>query len=279
MSRAIEETAKSPLRHVDPVWDRVRREAEDAARSEPILASYLHAAVLNHKTFESALSYHLAEKLGNDQVGAMLLRQVFDEAYAHTPEIAETVRADVVAVFDRDPACDTYLQPLLYFKGFQALEAYRVAHWCWEQKRISMAYYLQSRISEVYGVDIHPNARIGRGVMMDHATSIVIGETAVVGDDVSMLHSVTLGGTGKEDGDRHPKIGSGVLLGAGAKVLGNIIVGECARVAAGSVVTKDVPAHCTVAGVPAKVIGCAGCDEPARAMNQVYDTDEPDYSI
>lgn len=280
MSRSVETDPAGAVRHVDPVWHRVRHEAQDAARNEPILASYLHAAVLNHRSFESALSYHLAEKLGNDQVGAMLLRQVFDEAYEHTPEIAETVRADLVAVFDRDPACDTFLQPLLYFKGFQALEGYRVAHWCWTQGRISMAYYLQSRISEVYGVDIHPNARIGRGVMMDHATSIVIGETAVVGDDVSMLHSVTLGGTGKEDGDRHPKIGNGVLLGAGAKVLGNITVGHCARVAAGSVVTREVPPNTTVAGVPAKVVGKAGCPEPARSMNQILeDLDGSDYEI
>lgn len=275
MSRPVESGAESTLREVDPVWHRVRHEAREAAQNEPILASYLHAAILNHRSFESALSYHLAQKLGNEQVSAMLLQQVFDEAYEHTPEIAETVRADLIAVFDRDPACDMFLQPLLFFKGFQALEGYRVAHWCWHQGRLPLAYYLQSRISELYGVDIHPAARIGRGVMMDHATSIVIGETAVVGDDVSMLHSVTLGGTGKEDGDRHPKIGNCVLLGAGAKVLGNITVGHCARVAAGSVVTKDVPPNTTVAGVPARIVGEAGCPEPARSMNQILeDLDE-----
>jgi len=277
MSQQID-TSRDGLAQVDPVWSRIRREAEEWATSEPLLASYLHAAILNHRTFESSLSYHLAEKLANDQVGAMLLQQVFDEAYDHTPEIAETVRADVVAVFDRDPACDFFLQPLLYFKGFQAIEGYRVAHWCWTQDRIAMAYHLQSRISEVFGVDIHPNARIGRGVMMDHATSVVIGETAVVGNDVSMLHSVTLGGTGKEDGDRHPKIGNGVLLGAGAKVLGNISVGDCSRVAAGSVVTKDVPKNTTVAGVPAKVIGTSGCPEPARLMDQMVGCGEEDGS-
>ncbi len=272
MSRPVE-TPGSKLAKVDPVWERIRSEAEESARTEPILASYLHAAILNHRSFESSLAYHLAEELGNKQAGAMLLQQVFDEAYEHTPDIADMARADLMAVYDRDPACEYYLQPLMYFKGFQALQCYRVGHWSWQQGRKAMAYHLQSRISEAYGVDIHPNAEIGRGVMMDHATSIVIGETAVVGDDVSMLHSVTLGGTGKEDGDRHPKIDRGVLLGAGAKVLGNIHVGECARVAAGSVVTKDVPAHCTVAGVPAKVIGCADCKEPAREMNQVVDED------
>jgi len=272
MSRPVE-TPGAHLAQLDPVWDRIRREAEDSAHAEPILASYLHAAVLNHRTFESALAYHLAEELGNKQAGAMLLQQVFDEAYEHSPDIAEMARVDIMAVYDRDPACDYYVQPLMYFKGFQALQCYRVAHWCWTRGRVAMAYHLQSRISEAYGVDIHPNAKIGRGVMMDHATSIVIGETAVVGDDVSMLHSVTLGGTGKEDGDRHPKIGRGVLLGAGAKVLGNITVGECARVAAGSVVTKDVPANRTVAGVPAKIIGTTGCEEPARAMDQMLDDD------
>lgn len=277
MSQSIK-PAGSELSQVDPVWDRMRREAKAWARDEPLLASYLHAAILNHRTFESSLSYHLAEKLANEQVSAMLLQQVFDDAYDHTPEIAETVRADLVAVFDRDPACDFFLQPLLYFKGFQAIEGYRVAHWCWTQGRVSMAYHLQSRISEVFGVDIHPNAKIGRGVMMDHATSVVIGETAVVGDNVSMLHSVTLGGTGKEHGDRHPKIGCGVLLGAGAKVLGNITVGDCSRVAAGSVVTKEVPPNTTVAGVPAKIIGESGCPEPARAMDQMVGCGEEDGS-
>lgn len=268
MSQSVD-TSASHLSKVDPVWARLRQEAEASAAAEPILASYLHAAILNHRSFESSLAYHLAEELGNKQAGAMLLQQVFDEAYEATPDIADMARADLMAVVDRDPACDFFLQPLLYFKGFQALQCYRVAHWCWEQDRLAMAYHLQSRISEAYGVDIHPNAKIGRGVMMDHATSIVIGETAVVGDDVSMLHSVTLGGTGKEDGDRHPKIGRGVLLGAGAKVLGNIHVGDCSRVAAGSVVTKDVPNNTTVAGVPAKVIGESGCPEPARSMDQM----------
>ena len=172
-----------------------------------------------------------------------------------------------MATFDRDPACHRYLQPLLFFKGFQAVQAYRLGHWLWLNGHKNLAYQVQMRVSEVFGVDIHPAARIGRGIMIDHAHSIVIGETAVVGDNVSMLHSVTLGGTGKEDGDRHPKIGDGVLIGAGAKVLGNIRIGSCSRIAAGSVVLEDVPACKTVAGVPARIVGEAGCAQPAIEMD------------
>ena len=191
------------------------------------------------------------------------------------PSIGDAIRADILAVFDRDPACDRYIDPFLYFKGFQAVQNYRMAHRLYHMGRKDFAFYLQSRSSMVFGVDIHPGAKVGRGIMIDHAHSIVIGETAVVGDNVSMLHSVTLGGTGKDDGDRHPKIGSGVLLGAGAKVLGNIKIGECSRVASGSVVLHDVPASRTVAGVPAKVVGYAGCSEPSLAMDHRLDTVEP----
>lgn len=251
----------------DPTWSRIRREAEEMAAQEPLLASYVHAIVLKHSKFEDALSYQLAAKLSSTEVPAMLLREVFDEAFTSDPEIGAAVRADIVAVNERDPACQTYLEPLLYFKGFHALQSYRVAHWLWQQQREQVALYLQNRISEAFAVDIHPAARIGRGIMIDHATSVVIGETAVVDDDVSMLHEVTLGGTGKETGDRHPKVRQGVLLGAGAKILGNVIIGEGSRVGAGSVVLKDVPAHCTVAGVPAKVVGCAGCDRPSEKMD------------
>ncbi len=265
------ETEDTPLAMVDPVWARLRQEARGVADQEPMLASYVHATVLNHDCLESALSYHLAQKIRKDDAPAMLLRQVIDQAYDADAAIGGAVRADLVAIHERDPACCSYLQALLYSKGFHALQTYRVAHWLWHQDRKPMAYFFQSRVTEAFGVDIHPAARIGRGIMMDHATSIVIGETAVVEDDVSMLHEVTLGGTGKETGDRHPKIRRGVLIGAGAKVLGNIEVGENARVAAGSVVTKPVPAGCTVAGVPAKVIGCAGDPAPSRAMNQCFD--------
>jgi serine O-acetyltransferase len=251
----------------DPIWSRIRHEAEAMAAEEPILASYIHATVLKHRRLEDALSFHLAAKLGNGEVRPMLLREVFEEALDQDPDIGAAVRADIVAVNERDPACESYLQPLLYFKGFHALQSYRVAHWLWRQERKQVALYLQNRISETFGVDIHPAARIGRGIMIDHATGVVIGETAVVDDDVSMLHEVTLGGTGKETGDRHPKVRQGVLIGAGAKILGNVVIGEGSRVGAGSVVLSDVPPHSTVVGVPAKVVGCAGCDRPAEKMD------------
>jgi len=198
-----------------------------------------------------------------------ILREIADEAFADDPALGQAARADLMAVFDRDPACHRYLQPLLFFKGYQAVQAYRVGHWLWQSGHRDLAYFVQMRVSEHFGVDIHPAARVGKGLMIDHAHSIVIGETAVVGDNVSMLHSVTLGGTGKEDGDRHPKIGNGVLIGAGAKVLGNIHVGYCSRIAAGSVVLHDVPPCTTVAGVPARVVGEAGCAQPAINMDQV----------
>jgi serine O-acetyltransferase len=178
-------------------------------------------------------------------------------------------RADIVAVRERDPACHRYIDPVLFFKGFQAIMTHRVAHWLWREGRRDLALYLQMRMSEVFTVDIHPGARLGKGIMIDHAHAIVIGETAVVGDDVSMLHAVTLGGTGKEDGDRHPKIGNGVLIGAGAKILGNIKVGACSRIASGSVVLTDVPSCKTVAGVPARVVGDAGCSSPSRSMDHI----------
>ncbi|MFO1350078.1 MAG: serine O-acetyltransferase [Gammaproteobacteria bacterium] len=251
----------------DPVWSRIQKEAATLVADEPILASYVHTTVLKHERLEAALSYHLAQKLGSMELRAMLLREVFDEALRDDPDIGAAARADIVAVNDRDPACKGYLVPLLYFKGFQALQSYRVAHWLWKQGRNHMALYLQNRISEIYAVDIHPAARIGRGIMIDHATGLVIGETVVIDDDVSLLQEITLGGTGKESGDRHPKVRRGVLIGAGAKILGNIVIGEGSRVGAGSVVLADVPPHCTVVGVPAKVVGCVGCDNPARQMD------------
>ncbi|MEE8444331.1 MAG: serine O-acetyltransferase [Alphaproteobacteria bacterium] len=262
----------------DPVWSDIVDEAKAMAAQEPDLAGFLHAVVLNHERLEQALSFRLSQKLGSAELSSLLMRQVFDGALAASPDIGEAARADAVAVNSRDPACRSYLDPLLYFKGFHALQAYRIAHWLWNQGRTSMALYLQNRISEVFGVDIHPAALIGRGIFIDHATSIVIGETAVVEDDVSMLHEVTLGGTGKETGDRHPKVRKGAMISAGAKILGNIEVGESARVGAGSVVLKDVPAHSTVAGVPAKVVGIAGADQPSHEMDQNF-LDQPDYSI
>jgi len=255
------------------VWAQMRVEAVQAAAEEPLLASYLHASILHHDRIEDALSYHLAQKLGHGDLSALQLREVIREAYATDPTIAEQALRDMRVVRERDPACKTYLQPFLFFKGFGGLQSYRIAHWLWTQEREVLAYHLQSRVSELFSVDIHPNAKIGGGVFIDHAHGIVIGETAVVEDDVSMLHSVTLGGTGKAGGDRHPKIRRGVLIGAGAKVLGNIEIGEDARIAAGSVVLDNVPARCTVAGIPAKPVGgeCGKGTRPAQEMDQRFD--------
>lgn len=256
-------------RNLDPVWNRIREEAAQVARDEPLMASIVHATVLNHKTLEDALGYRIAQKLSSEDMPSLLIREMCDQAYADQPQIGEAARADIVAVFERDPFCDRMIQPLLYFKGFIGLQAYRIAHWLWQQGRRDLAMFIQMRVSQLFSMDINPAARIGRGIMIDHAHQIVIGETAVVGNDVSMLHGVTLGGTGKETSDRHPKIGDGVLIGAGAKVLGNITVGRCSRIAAGSVVLKDVPECKTVAGIPARIVGEAGCDRPSHSMNQL----------
>ncbi|MCT4609974.1 MAG: serine O-acetyltransferase [Pelagimonas sp.] len=263
----VEKRAK--LAELDPVWARIRQEAEEAVSDEPLLGGMVHYSVLHHPTLERALSYRVSLKLANGEMSEQILREICDEAYGEAPELAMSARADIVATFERDPACNRFLQPMLFFKGFQAIQAYRVANWLWHRGRKDLSYFFQMRSSEVFGIDIHPAARLGKGIMIDHAHSIVIGETAVVGDNVSMLHSVTLGGTGKEDEDRHPKIGDGVLIGAGAKVLGNIKVGHCSRIAAGSVVLKEVPPCTTVAGVPAKIVGEAGCDQPSIEMDQL----------
>lgn len=255
----------------DPIWSALRAQAQTLADTEPALASLAHAVILNHARLEDALSYYLAKKIGCEDVSPMLTREIFEAAMKTDPEIGASVRADLSAIFERDPACHSYLQAFLFFKGFHALQCYRMAHWLWHQDRAPLAYFIQSRVSELFAVDIHPAAKIGRGVMMDHATGIVIGETAVVEDDVSIMHDVTLGGTGKESGDRHPKIRRGVLLSMGAKVLGNIEVGEYSRVGAGSVVLKSVPAGCTAVGVPATLINCAGVERPSQEMNQVID--------
>ena len=253
----------------DPVWDRVRRDAEAAARAEPELAALMFANILNHSRLEHAVCHRVAQRLDHDNVNADLIRQTFLSIADRQPEYGAIIRADLSAVHDRDPACARLIDPLLYFKGFHALETYRFAHSLWHEGRRDFALYLQSQSSMVFGIDIHPAAKIGRGIMLDHGSGIVIGETAEIGDNTSLLHSVTLGGSGKEMGDRHPKVGRGVMIGAGAKILGNIRVGDCARIAAGSVVLKDVPAKTTVAGVPARVIGEAGCSQPSRMMNQL----------
>jgi serine O-acetyltransferase len=257
------------LAGLDPVWQRILEEAETAVRDEPLLGGLIHGCILHHDTLEKALAYRLAQKLASGEMSEQLLREIADEAYGADASLGAAARADIMAVYDRDPACHRYIQPLLFFKGFQAVQAYRLGHWLWTQGRRDFAYFIQMRVSEVFGVDIHPAARIGKGIMIDHAHSIVVGETAVVGDNVSMLHSVTLGGTGKEEEDRHPKIGDGVLIAAGAKVLGNIRVGNCSRIAAGSVVLAEVPPCKTVAGVPARIVGEAGCDQPSMRMDQL----------
>ena len=253
---------------IDPVWERILDEGQSAVREEPLLGGLVHSSILHHKSVEQALAYRISLKLASGEMSEQLLREICEEAFATDPKISTAARADIMAVYERDPACHRYIQPMLFFKGFQALQCYRIAHWLWNEGRKDMAYFFQMRSSEVFGIDIHPAAKIGQGIMIDHAHSIVIGETAVVGDNVSMLHSVTLGGTGKEEEDRHPKIGDGVLIGAGAKVLGNIKVGECSRIAAGSVVLEEVPPCKTVAGVPAKIVGEAGCSQPAVSMDQ-----------
>ncbi|MGB0967688.1 MAG: serine O-acetyltransferase [Halocynthiibacter sp.] len=259
----------SDIHTVDPVWERIRKEAGEAHSEEPMLGGLLHSTVLHHKSLAQALGYRIALKLASGEMSEQLLREVADDVYTRNPDILQAARADLVAVEERDPACHRLLQPLMFFKGFQAIQAYRIGHALWVEGRKDLAYFFQMRVSEAFGIDIHPGARIGRGIMIDHAHSIVIGETAVVGNNVSMLHSVTLGGTGKEDEDRHPKIADGVLIGAGAKVLGNIKVGHCSRIAAGSVVLQEVPPCKTVAGVPAKIVGEAGCDQPSVTMDQL----------
>ncbi len=254
---------------VDPIWQSLREEAQQVSKAEPAMASFVYATILNHSRLEDSVLHRLAMRLDHHDVDAGLLRQTFEDVLESHPELGEAFRADFSAVFERDPACDRYIEPLLYFKGFQALQTHRIAHELWKDGRKDFAFYLQSQASRIFSVDIHPAARIGRGIMIDHATGIVVGETASIGDNVSILHNVTLGGTGKVHGDRHPKIGNNVMIGAGAKILGNITVGCCSRIASGSVVLKDVPPESTVAGVPAKVIGQAGCSEPALVMDQM----------
>mgnify|MGYP001820240167 FL=1 len=258
----------------DPIWERILQETARHADEEPILASFLHATILNHSRLELALSFHLASQLDSATASSLLLREVMLDALERDAGIRAAVRADLQAVEDRDSACHELSIPFMYFKGFHALQTQRIAHWLWNHGRESLALFFQNRMSTEFGVDIHPAARMGSGIMLDHATGLVIGETAVVGNNVSILQSVTLGGTGKDEGDRHPKIGDGVLISAGAKILGNIRVGEGAKVGAGSVVLEDVPAHTTVAGVPAKIVGRPASDQPALEMDHDFCCDE-----
>ena len=257
--------------NLNRIWNRIGEEAQDIISTQNKMSSFIYSCVLNHKNIQSVISYRLAQKLSTIDMSESTINQVALDCFVEDEKLIDCVYSDLIAVLDRDPACNRYLQPILYFKGFLALQAYRVSNYLFAKNNQDLAYFLQMRSSEVFSVDIHPGAKLGKGIMIDHAHAIVIGETAVVGDDVSMLHSVTLGGTGKEKGDRHPKIGDGVLIGAGASILGNIKVGRCSRIASGSVVLTDVPDCKTVAGVPAKIVGEAGCGQPSTLMNHNLD--------
>ncbi|MFP5075544.1 serine O-acetyltransferase [Neisseria sp. WLZKY-1] len=262
------------------LWQTIRAEVAQAAMEEPMLASFLHMTVLRHDSLERVLAFHLSSKLASPTIDLRILYELYLHALASDPEIAEAVGADIVAYYERDPACDQYCLPLLYFKGFHAIQAHRINHCLWREGRKTLAYFLQNRASEVFGVDIHPAAKFGRGIMIDHGTGVVIGETAVLGNDISILHGVTLGGSGKEGGDRHPKIGDGVMIGANASVLGNIRVNECAKIGAGSVVVADVPPFTTVVGVPAKTVGNKSKVKPSAEMNQnFFEEDHQDFYI
>jgi len=273
MSVRIIPVSRIDTRGVDPSWKRLRQDVLEIAKSEPMLAAYLHDMVLRHFSLEGSLAYFLANKLASPYFSTTLLRDtIYDVLNASIP-IRDAIRSDLEAVVERDPAARSTAQPFLNYKGFHALQTYRITHWLWTNNRQQLALHLQNRISEVFDVDIHPAAVIGMGILIDHGSGVVIGETAVVGDNVSILHEVTLGGTGKEAGDRHPKVGSGVMIGAGAKILGNIKIGEGSKIAAGSVVLSEVPPHSTVAGIPAKVVGRPKTSEPSRQMDQYVEFD------
>jgi serine O-acetyltransferase len=262
--RLFVETAKT-----DHIWAAVRQEAEAVAKTDRVMAHLISRAVLDQHCLEDAIAARVAQRLATPEIGVDAISDGFRDVLADEPSIGDAMRVDLAAFCERDPACDRYIEPLLYFKGYHALQTHRLAHWLWRRRHQDLALWLQSRSSEVFQTDINPAARIGKGIFLDHATGVVIGSTAVVDDDVSILHEVTLGGTGKESGDRHPKIQRGVLIGAGAKILGNITVGAGAKVAAGSVVLNAVPANTTVAGVPARVVGRAGPHAPAHTMDQM----------
>ena len=253
----------------DPLLTRLRQEAEALVRQEPELGGFVHPAILAQESLAGVIAHRVAQRLDRPEAPYSMIRQAFDACLDHEPALLDAIRADLVAVLERDPACTRLIEPVLYFKGFHALQTHRLAHWLWKNGRSDFALTLQSLSSQIFQTDIHPAARIGKGVFLDHATGVVIGATSIVEDDVSMLHGVTLGGTGRTRGDRHPKVRRGVLIGAGAKVLGNIEIGRCAMIAAGSVVLDPVPPNKTVAGVPARIVGDAKCAEPALAMDQM----------
>jgi serine O-acetyltransferase len=274
MAATPQETRKAQIVAIagaDPVFARLFGEAEEAANRDPNMASFLYAAVLSHDSLESVVAHRLGQRLEGPDIPAAVLSRTCLDVTSKDPAIGVALRADLAAVFERDPACSRFLEPALYFKGFHAIATYRVAHGLWKTGRSDLALWLQSASSARFQTDIHPQARIGKGFFLDHATGVVIGSTSVIEDDVSMLHGVTLGGTGTAGGARHPKVRQGVLIGAGAKILGDIEVGEWARVAAGSVVMESVPPRKTVAGVPARVIGDVGAAEPSLTMDQLIE--------
>ncbi|KXV77306.1 serine acetyltransferase [Acetobacter cerevisiae] len=236
---------------------------------DPLVRGLLATGIRSHADFASALAALLGRKLGDRSVAADALAELVKESFDAQPEIVCAAAADMVAIRERDPACPDYVTPFLFFKGFHAVQSYRVAHWLWRAGRRHLALHLQSRGSELFGVDIHPAARLGRRILFDHGTGIVVGETSIVEDDVSILQEVTLGGTGKHSGDRHPKVRRGVLIGAGAKVLGNIEVGEGAKIGAGSIVLESVPPFTTVVGNPARKVGTRHSGMPALSMDQM----------
>jgi serine O-acetyltransferase len=267
---------KASIEALDPIWKQLRAEAEAVVAGEPALAGFVYANILNHGRLEDAVAHRIADRLDSPALDGDIINRAFAEMANGARDYPVALRADLVAVYDRDPACTRFIEPVLYFKGFHAIETHRLAHWLYGVGRQDLALYLQSRASAAFQVDINPAVPMGKGIFIDHATGVVIGATAVIEDDVSILQNVTLGGTGKETGDRHPKVRRGVLIGAGAKVLGNIEIGCCSRVAAGSVVLKPVPANATVAGVPAKVVGQAGAAEPSRTMDQMLRDGDPE---
>jgi serine O-acetyltransferase len=249
-------------------WQQLKEEARTLISREPLLSSYVHTCILEHHNFETALSFILSNKLADDVMNVLTIKEMFEQKYGRYPEIVSSAICDIQAVFNRDPAVHSFLTVLLNFKGFQAIQVHRLANRLWRGGRHDLALFIQSRNAQVFGIDIHPAAHIGQSVMFDHGTGIVIGETAVIENNVSIMQSVTLGGTGNEAGDRHPKIREGVMIGAGAKILGNIVIGLGAKVGAGSVVLNDVPAHVTVAGIPAKIVGTPTCSNPCDTMQQ-----------
>jgi len=259
---------------VDNLWEQLVQEAKLVVQREPLLASYVHSCILNHDSLQSALSFILANKISDEVMPAITVRELFERAFNQSPQLIENAASDIRAVFERDAATSSYLPVIIYLKGFQSIQVHRLAHFLWTNDRRDLALFIQSRNSAVFTVDIHPACIMGKGIMFDHATGIVIGETSVIDDDVSIMQSVTLGGTGNEQGDRHPKIRTGVLVAAGARVLGNIVVGEGAKIGAGSVVLNDVPPHTTVVGVPARVVGKPCSDSPSQTMDQNILNDE-----